>query len=172
MSDDLQRCIDLLQKMIRTPSLPGSGNRPDFQPAISRDQMTEQLVGPPVSVAIDGKPLAKASVGLRSPDRRNRGRDVETDKDGKFAFAHLPPGKYGVRGIPTLLVFKGGQVASQKVGAAPGMVDGSFGKNMDYGPFVVHVFHQEQRAFYQLERLWGDRPRVAWEPLMPRPETA
>lgn len=43
---------------------------------------------------------------------------------------------------------------------------------MDYGPFVVHVFHQEQRDFYQLERLWGDRPRIAWEPLTPRPETA
>jgi thioredoxin 1 len=29
------------------------------------------------------------------------------------------PSKYGVRGIPTLMVFKGGQVASTKVGAAP-----------------------------------------------------
>lgn len=36
---------------------------------------------------------------------------------------------------------------------------------MDYGPFVVHVFHQEQRDFYQLEKLWGDRPRLDWEPL-------
>lgn len=36
---------------------------------------------------------------------------------------------------------------------------------MDYGAFVVHVFHQEQRDFYQLEKLWGDRPRLAWEPL-------
>lgn len=43
---------------------------------------------------------------------------------------------------------------------------------MDYGAFVVHVFHQEQRDFYQLERLWGDRPRVEWEPLTPRPEIA
>ncbi len=34
---------------------------------------------------------------------------------------------------------------------------------MDYGPFVVHVFHRDQRAFYQLEKLWGDRPRVEWE---------
>ena len=33
---------------------------------------------------------------------------------------------------------------------------------MDYGAFVVHVFHQEQRDFYQLEKLWGDRPRVEW----------
>jgi ribosome-associated protein len=35
---------------------------------------------------------------------------------------------------------------------------------MDYGAFVVHVFHREQRDFYQLERLWGDRPRLAWVP--------
>ncbi len=29
------------------------------------------------------------------------------------------PSRYGVRGIPTLLIFKDGQVASSKVGAAP-----------------------------------------------------
>ena len=29
------------------------------------------------------------------------------------------PGKYGVRGIPTMLLFKNGQPVAQKVGAAP-----------------------------------------------------
>jgi len=29
------------------------------------------------------------------------------------------PTQYGVRGIPTLMIFKGGQVAATKVGAAP-----------------------------------------------------
>jgi thioredoxin 1 len=29
------------------------------------------------------------------------------------------PGKYGVRGIPTMMIFKGGKVASTKVGALP-----------------------------------------------------
>ncbi|HKF51037.1 MAG TPA: thioredoxin domain-containing protein, partial [Candidatus Acidoferrales bacterium] len=29
------------------------------------------------------------------------------------------PGKYNVRGIPTLLIFKNGQVAEQIVGAVP-----------------------------------------------------
>ena len=34
----------------------------------------------------------------------------------------------------------------------------------DYGDFVVHVFSDEAREYYQLERLWGDRPRVDWRP--------
>ncbi len=29
------------------------------------------------------------------------------------------PGRYGVRGIPTMLLFKNGEVVAQKVGAAP-----------------------------------------------------
>ncbi|HXF94793.1 MAG TPA: ribosome silencing factor [Gemmatimonadales bacterium] len=32
---------------------------------------------------------------------------------------------------------------------------------LDYVDFVVHVFHPETRAFYQLERLWGDAPVIA-----------
>ncbi|MDE0066969.1 MAG: ribosome silencing factor [Acidimicrobiaceae bacterium] len=38
---------------------------------------------------------------------------------------------------------------------------------MDYGAFVVHVFRSDQREFYQLERLWGDRPRVDWTAPIP-----
>jgi ribosome-associated protein len=34
---------------------------------------------------------------------------------------------------------------------------------VDYGPFVVHVFLQEARDYYELERLWSDVPRIAWE---------
>src|SRR4051794_38845356 len=29
---------------------------------------------------------------------------------------------------------------------------------LDYGDFVVHVFHTEARRFYDLERLWRDGP--------------
>lgn len=31
---------------------------------------------------------------------------------------------------------------------------------MDYGFFVVHVFDEESRSFYELERLWSDVPRL------------
>jgi ribosome-associated protein len=35
---------------------------------------------------------------------------------------------------------------------------------LDYGDTVVHVFHDHERAFYNLERLWGDAPLVEMEP--------
>ena len=35
---------------------------------------------------------------------------------------------------------------------------------LDYADLVVHVFLQETRDYYALERLWTDAPRIAWEP--------
>ncbi|WP_411391564.1 thioredoxin TrxA [Pseudomonas sp. MPB23] len=50
--------------------------------------------------------------------------DVATTYDGKLTIAKLniddnqeTPAKHGVRGIPTLMLFKGGEVAATKVGA-------------------------------------------------------
>lgn len=34
---------------------------------------------------------------------------------------------------------------------------------VDYGDFIVHVFTDETRRFYGLERLWGDAPNVTEE---------
>jgi ribosome-associated protein len=31
---------------------------------------------------------------------------------------------------------------------------------LDYGDLVVHIFQEEPRRFYALERLWGDAPDV------------
>ncbi len=33
---------------------------------------------------------------------------------------------------------------------------------LDFGGFICHVFEEEHRAYYELERLWGDLPRVNW----------
>ncbi len=40
---------------------------------------------------------------------------------------------------------------------------------LDFVDFVVHLFHPETRAFYQLERLWNDAPSVVYAP-SPSPE--
>jgi ribosome-associated protein len=34
---------------------------------------------------------------------------------------------------------------------------------LDYVDVVVHVFAEEEREFYDLERLWRDAPRVAFD---------
>ena len=52
--------------------------------------------------------------------------DLARDMEGKVTVAKLnidenraTPAKYNVRGIPTLILFKNGQVASMKVGSLP-----------------------------------------------------
>ena len=52
--------------------------------------------------------------------------DLATDMEGRVTVAKVnidenpqTPRKYGVRGIPTMILFKGGQVAATKIGALP-----------------------------------------------------
>ncbi|MSO64243.1 MAG: thioredoxin TrxA [Alphaproteobacteria bacterium] len=52
--------------------------------------------------------------------------EIAKEMQGKLTIAKInidenpqTPSKYGVRGIPTLMLFKNGQVASTKVGALP-----------------------------------------------------
>lgn len=51
-----------------------------------------------------------------------------------------------------------------KKGARPASVEGSDESGwtlIDYGDLIVHIFAEEERSFYSLERLWSDAPRVA-----------
>jgi thioredoxin len=52
--------------------------------------------------------------------------DLATDLEGRLTVAKVnidenpqTPRKYGVRGIPTMILFKNGQVAATKIGAQP-----------------------------------------------------
>jgi ribosome-associated protein len=54
-----------------------------------------------------------------------------------------------------------GAVAGRKPARVEGLDDARW-VLMDYGDFLVHVFLDEAREFYDLEHLWADAPRVAW----------
>ncbi|HIU10351.1 MAG TPA: ribosome silencing factor [Candidatus Avidehalobacter gallistercoris] len=36
---------------------------------------------------------------------------------------------------------------------------------LDYGMLIIHVFGDEQRAYYNLEHLWGDAPAYRFTPV-------
>ncbi len=62
-------------------------------------------------------------------------------------------------------------------GDEPISIEGRQGRNwilMDYGDVVVHIFHEEARHLYDLERLWFDAPKVPLpeEPAAPVAPTA
>ena len=41
---------------------------------------------------------------------------------------------------------------------------------LDYGDVVVHVFLDEVREFYDIERLYRDVTRIAWQDIAPAAE--
>lgn len=43
---------------------------------------------------------------------------------------------------------------------------------LDFGDVIVHVFHEEERLFYSLERLWKDCPVVPLQVASKQPEPA
>jgi ribosome-associated protein len=57
------------------------------------------------------------------------------------------------------------QAVRVRAGASPLRVEGLSDLQwvlLDYGDVVVHVMHNEARAFYDIERLYRDVERVAW----------
>ncbi len=42
----------------------------------------------------------------------------------------------------------------------------------DFGDFVLHVFRENHRKFYDLESLWADAPRIDWEKRAAKPKKA
>lgn len=50
-----------------------------------------------------------------------------------------------------------------KLGVEPRKVEGyqtAMWVVLDYSEVIVHIFHEQTRDFYALERLWADAPRV------------
>jgi ribosome-associated protein len=54
----------------------------------------------------------------------------------------------------------------QQLGVRPLLVEGATPGRwilLDYGDFIAHIFTEDVRRFYGLERLWGDAPNVTAE---------
>lgn len=51
----------------------------------------------------------------------------------------------------------------EEMGVKPLLVEGTAPGRwilLDFGDFIVHIFTEDARRFYGLERLWGDAPNV------------
>ncbi|MEO0320493.1 MAG: thioredoxin [Pseudomonadota bacterium] len=65
--------------------------------------------------------------------------EIATEREGTVTIAKMnidenpdTPGQFGVRCIPTLMIFKGGELVSTKVGAAPkSQIDGWIGEVLE-----------------------------------------
>ena len=54
----------------------------------------------------------------------------------------------------------------EQLGVRPLLVEGATPGRwvlLDFGDFIVHIFTEDVRRFYGLERLWGDAPNVTAE---------
>lgn len=54
----------------------------------------------------------------------------------------------------------------EDLGVKPLLVEGTTPGRwilLDFGDFIVHIFTEDVRRFYGLERLWGDAPNVTVE---------
>ncbi len=63
-------------------------------------------------------------------------------------------------------IAEGVRRALRERGARLRHVEGDAGSGwllMDYGDVIVHVFLDDTRRFYDLERLWGDAPLITVE---------
>lgn len=50
-----------------------------------------------------------------------------------------------------------------RVGVRPDHIEGQEESPwvlMDYGDVIVHIFEEQSRLYYHLDRLWGDAPKV------------
>jgi ribosome-associated protein len=54
----------------------------------------------------------------------------------------------------------------EEMGVKPLLVEGTNPGRwvlLDFGDFIIHIFTEDVRRFYGLERLWGDAPNVTGE---------
>jgi ribosome-associated protein len=118
------------------------------------------------TVAPDGDALALATIAARAADEKQGRNILVLDVGDILAIAELfvvldAPNRRLVR----TLVDEIEQAVSAATGRSPRRVEGVREQQwvlMDYGDVVIHVFLDEIRHFYEIERLYRDAPTVDW----------
>ena len=60
--------------------------------------------------------------------------------------------------------------ALSEVGVRPSRIEGLQEGRwilLDYGSVIIHIFQEDERGFYGLERLWADAPALPIEEVLP-----
>lgn len=126
--------------------------------------MNDELGDPVTAPDDDGRALA--ILAARKADDRQASDIVVLDVGevlsitGYFVIASAPNGRL-VRNVADEIEL----TIKHELGRPPVRVEGlreSQWTLIDYGDVVVHVFRDDMREFYEIERLYGDVPRVAW----------
>jgi ribosome-associated protein len=115
---------------------------------------------------VDGDALAVATAAARAADEK-KGRNILVLEVGKvlgiadlFVVLDAPN-----RRLVRTLVDEIEQAIRRATGRSPRRVEGLREQQwvlLDYGDVVVHVFLDEIRRFYEIERLYRDAPVVDW----------
>jgi ribosome-associated protein len=111
--------------------------------------------------------LTKARVAARAADDKKGAQIVVLDVGDIIGITDAfvitsAPNTRQVRTIVDEVERQLNEQAGVKPRTVEGLDDASW-VLLDYGDLVVHVFLEETREFYGLERLWADAGRVAWQ---------
>lgn len=112
-------------------------------------------------------PKEIASTAARSASDKQAANVVVLDVSGPFGLADyfVIASVHNERQAKTV-VAEVERVLRDEADVRPIRREGEIGGGwslLDYGDVVVHVFSDEQRDFYDLERLWRDAPKVDWD---------
>ena len=122
-------------------------------------------------MAADDEAIALATIAARAADAKQARNIVVLDVGDVLAITDL----FVVMEAPNRRLVK--TLVDEIEGAVRGVTDRSPRRTegareqqwvlLDYGEVVVHVFLDEVRRFYEIERLYRDAPTIVWEERAP-----
>ncbi len=160
-ADALDRALDPGHRHHRRRRMTSRPPDPDIEPDRDIDMDTHRLMTPDTDVVLSLARLAAQAAASKTDEPT-----VLLDVGDVLAITNyfVITGGRNARQVRTVAEEVEAQVAADG-GPRPLRVEGLDSLRwvlLDYGDFVVHVLLDEARAYYELERLWSDVPRIDW----------